>query len=581
MRRLFLMLALSAGCTETGVLNTYPLGTLELKLDSPLYGSFAGDDPIRVKGTAGTGAAVVVVEGRRVLVEDDGTFDVLVPVEGPYRIIDVEASLLDGVQSERIPVFNGFDPSETWPGGLSARLTTTGLDGIASLLGAVVDGIFDPAALADILPSDAGGGVQLTVVRVDRLPTSVTIEPEGGALTAAIRVVDLELELLVEAEVVGFPIEVPVVVTVPEIEVALAIHSGVGENGEILFSFGEPNITFEPLDFAIGGVGLGFLVDLLDNAIDLETLLDEQIGNLLGDLGEFSLGQGLDFETDLLGTSLAIRLTEITTDELGVGIGLGVGLGEPAPDGPSPVPPPPGDFDPGVDLSIAVHEGILQPLLQSDLLDLLEQDFRLEGLLAGLLGNLITNLPGGDQAPDAEGWCLGLTPGDAKVARFTEGNDPLLAIYLPDAVLDFGRIETIGGECVSWLETSLALEVGLGVTEGTVLGISIAAPEGKVLHYGAVGIDEEELIERIGGLLSGLLDLVGGFAEIDLADILGGGNTVGDGAGLPGDGGGLIPGLDLANLQIEVRGAKPILDAQGKPQPGLFEVGVQLFGDPE
>jgi hypothetical protein len=564
--RPLVLLTLLAGCTETGVLRTYPLAEFDYALELPTYGSFAGDGPIRVKGQTGTPDATLLVEGQRIPIAEDGTFDVLIPIEGPYRIVDIEASYLDERVEDRIPVFNGFDPRETWPGGLSLRLTDVGLDNLGDLLGALVDELL-VGGLTDLVPPPADEGFQFELLSVTAAPTDVRMEPgpEGVAVTLAMR--DIVVDMEVRGEVLGFDVEVPITLTLPVLDIGVAAFAGVGEDGQIALSFGEPDIAFDPPGLAFGAVGFDWLTDLIFDQIDIDTLLDEQVAGLLDGAQELTLGEGLDFETDLFGLSLALGLAEVRTDELGVGIGFAVGLDEPAPDG-VPVDIPDGDYAEPVDLSVAVHEGILQPLLDSELLDLLEQDISLPNPFGAILGGLVSGLPGGSQAPQSAGWCIGLTPGDAKLARFVEGNDPLMAIYLPDAIVDIGRIPEPGASCQSWLTASLALEVGFAVSGGTQLGFDISAPEGKVLFYGATDVPEDEVIEALGGTLGNLLDLLGGFANIDLADILG------EGGGDAGEGG-LIPGLD--GLSLEVRGAQPILDEAGEPIPGLHEIGIQLF----
>ena len=114
---------------------------------------------------------------------------------------------------------------------------------------------------------------------------------------------------------------------------------------------------------------------------------------------------------------------------------------------------------------------------------------------------------------------------------------------------------------------SLALEVGLELEGGTSLSFGIDAPQGKVLSYGATGVESDEVVARLGGVLTSLLDLVGGFAQFDLADVLGGG--LGDLGGLGGLGG--------DGLSFEIRGSRQMYDENGEPIEGLFELGVGLF----
>ena len=50
-------------------------------------------------------------------------------------------------------------------------------------------------------------------------------------------------------------------------------------------------------------------------------------------------------------------------------------------------------------------------------------------------------LPGGDDAPDGDGWCLSLNPSDAVVVRFQEGLEPLAYLYVPDLQVQIGIMD--------------------------------------------------------------------------------------------------------------------------------------------
>lgn len=569
MRWLPLVIVASA-CSESGTIHKYPIPDLDFVLDRPTYGEFVGDGPILVKGHVGHPMAEVVVEGQVVEVAEDGTFSVSLPIEGPYALVDVSASFFKQAAEARVPVFRGLDPLETWPGGFAARLTPTGLDGVELLVEGLVEGLLSEETLLAAVPPIAIDTWAFTITGVSRDPISVALTPGADGLDALLTVTNLRFDAEVTGDIFGFPIEVPLAVRLDNVDVGAAVVAGLGAAGDITITLGEPVVDLAEPEFEIFDLDFGWLTDILRGAIDLGAIIDGAIDPLFQGIEPFSLGEALALETDLLGTTIDVRISEVVTDADGIGLGLGIGLGEPAPEGGVPVPWPKGDFEEPADLALAVHEGVLQLLLESDLLDLLEQDIQIPGLFGELLGNTIRTLPGGQQAPTSTGgWCVSLEPGEAKVARFQDGTEPLLEIYLPDATVVMGYIPTGGTGCTDWLVASLALEVGFEVSEGTKLSFGIEAPEGKVLAYGATGADEAEVIARLGGVLSSLLDLVGGFAEIDLADLLGGGTT-----------GGTDPlGLGLEGLALEIRGSRPMLDAGGQPIPGLYELGIDLFAD--
>ena len=163
------------------------------------------------------------------------------------------------------------------------------------------------------------------------------------------------------------------------------------------------------------------------------------------------------------------------------------------------------------------------------LLTLLNQNLDLSGSFGDILGAGIETLPGGDDAPNGDGWCLTLDPGTATVVRMQEGIEPLVALYIPDLQVNVGIKD--GDDCEDWLVASMATEVGLKVKEGSKLGIDLSIPEGAILYYGADDYTEAEVVEGLAGYLEGIIGLVGGLAEIDLAELLGGGAT--DERGLP------------------------------------------------
>ena len=99
-----------------------PLGDLSLEIDSPTYGQFMGNAPLTVAGRVSDPMALVRVEGERVDVGADGYFEHTLSVLGPYRNVDVFASRTNDLVRERIPVFAGENPIDSWPSAMTARM---------------------------------------------------------------------------------------------------------------------------------------------------------------------------------------------------------------------------------------------------------------------------------------------------------------------------------------------------------------------------------------------------------------------------------------------------------------------------
>lgn len=567
---LVLSLVAASGCNEVGVLHTVPIPPLDFQLDSPVYGQFAGEGAMRVAGSVGTTDALVIVEGQAVDIQPDGTFEVFVPYEFAWRNIDIEAMAYEEHEVYRIPTFAGFDPQESWPGAVTLRLTESGLAGAGRLLGGLIDDLLG-TGIGGAIPPIQTDGFTLDLQSFSADPSQVTLVPEGDELEVQIKVTGVRLQFNATVDL-GFitPFDVPLTISLDEASVGLAVGLSVDEGGSPGLALGEPEVDLSLPRFAFGAADLGWLSDLLANTIDLGDLISDAIGQGLGADGPLSLGGPLAFEQDLLGQSISLRLDDLRTDSRGVGLKLGLGLGQPIPDDLGNIPFPAGDGDPPPDLAAGLHDGLLSALLQSELLDLLEQDIQLPGLPGQFLGNIVTQLPGGAQAPENNGWCLNLEPGQARLARFgrAEGAS-LVNIYLPDATLTFGYLPpgaTTG--CETWLSAGLALQVGLGI-DGTGLDLNLSAPEGILKFYGAQGYESEEqqqrIVDQLARQLSGLLGLLGGLGGnlLDLDDLLG---------GLGGD----ALGLDGLNLQILQ--AVPALDASGEPIEGMSELGIGLFG---
>ncbi|MFM2163494.1 MAG: Glucodextranase, domain [Pseudomonadota bacterium] len=564
MRAPVLAVVMLVACQTGGTLDTYEIPTLTLEITSPTRGQFVGQGDVLVTGRVSAAETVLFVEGERVRADDDGSFSVAVPVDHAYRFIDVTADLYGQHEEARILVWDGTDPRLSWTNGLTVKLTESGLSGLATVLGATLDAALAPDAIAAAFPPIDLGGTTLALTEVTRDPIAVDLVPSSAGITASIGITNLVFVLETSGDVFGVPFSIPATLTFPTIAVDLPVVPSVDPTGALALAFGDPVIGFDPPEVAIGALGFGWLADLIAGAVDLGQLLTDLLAGTLSDLQDLTLGAPLDLEFDLLGTTLALKTNGLVTDASGVALSLGVGLDEPAPSTAGETPYPTGDFADGpADVSVAVHEALLQVLLDSDLLALLDLDLQ----LPGFVGNIVKTLPGGDQAPDAYGWCIGLDPGDLKLARFTSG-EALVAIYLPEAELRFGTFEQGESTCTDWLVASLALEVGVEVTEGTSVNLAIAAPEGKLLAYGANVDDEEAVVAQLGTTLSGLLGLLGGVTSFDLADLLGAGDLL---AGL---------GLPDGTVDLAIRSAQPMTDAAGLPVDGLWEVGLQLFGAP-
>lgn len=561
MRWIVVTAALSAGCAG-GTLSPEPgpppvdPPPLALDVTAPVYGSFSGDAAVRVEGSVNDPSAWVFVEGRRANVGPDGRFSVeLEPIAGDFRVIDVEAARPGTHLRERRPVFSGEDPLASWPGAVSLRLTPLALEHVAELLQVEVEALDLPGMLGGLIPAIDLGGFAFTPTGATARPPTVALTSSPAGLDLSVGFQRMEWAFTLDSSLTG---TVPVVLGLDSVELGVAATLGLDGAGGLAIGVGDTTVALGDPVLEFGGLDPNALESLAGGltsgiAVALEGALD--LGTLL--LGNLSL-PALAFDTELLGMPLSLALSGVGTDADGVGATLAVDLGVPAPG--TPAVPSLDEAGPRADLAVALHEGLLQGLLDSDLLSLLDLDLELPGLLAEIVALPLAGLPGGEQLPaDRTAICLALGPGDARLARLGDSVTDLGTLLLPDVGLSIG-VSSPGLTCVPWLDASLALEVGLQM-DGTAVTPRIEIVDGAVLSYAATGeFDEDLIVGGLGALIDASLSLLGGSLTFDLSELLAGGT------------GGLAVG-DLAPRLLDLA---PVEGPDG-PLPGLRVLSLSLW----
>lgn len=494
---------------------------LALEVTAPGAGVFTGDAPVVVEGAVSDPTAWVFVEGRRANVGPDGGFRVeLPPVVGRFRIVDVEAARPDTHLRERRPVFSGEDPLTAWPGAVTLRATPLALEHVAEVLQVEVVALDLPGLLGGLVPEIDLGGFAFTPTGASARPPVLTLDSSPAGLDLAVAYDRMVWDFLLDSSLTG---PVPVTLGLDRVEFGVLATLGLDGAGglavglsDTTVALGDPVLEIGGLDPALleslaGGLTAG-LATAVEGALDLGALL----------LGGLSLPV-LSLDTELLGMPLSLSLSGVGTDDDGVGATLAIDLGLAAP--VAARVPELAQIDPRADLGIALHEGLLQGLLQSDLLSLLALDLQLPGLLAEIVALPLAGLPGGEQLPaDRTAICLGLDPGAHRLARFGEDLGDLGTLVLPDVALSIG-VSSPGLTCAPWLDASLALEVALRL-DGTAVTPVLEVVDGAVLAYAADGDFEEDLIVGgLGALVDSSLSLLGGSLTFDLSDLLASGET--------------------------------------------------------
>jgi hypothetical protein len=498
-----------------------PLG---LTVTEPLPGAFVGERAI-VAGTVTDPGALVWIEGYRVNVGTDGSFRVEVPLEDEFRILDVETAraVASGDPEhlrERVVVFAGADPRETWTGGIGLRVTPVALDHVAELLAEEIDALDLVAQIDAMLPEWGVGGVTFLPQGVSAQPATATLTPGPEGLALLVHIEQLSLRYDIVTDTLG---TLPLELGFDELALGATVTLGLDADGALAvgltgteLQLGTPVLEVAGLDPDILEDWLGSLLQGLSDL--LGGLLDAALATLLGDLS-LPLPE-IELPEDLLGFPLVLQLGAVSTDDDGVAAALTVDVGLP-PAVPLAVPTL-AEAGPGADLALAVHEGLLQGLLSSDLLTLLDLDLELPGFLGEAVALPLGALPGGEQLPtDRTGMCLALAPSELGLARLQDDLSPLATILMPDVRVTVGVSSGLA-RCVPWLEASLAVRVALEA-DGTTIGTAFEVVDGAVLSYAAEGeFSEDELVGGLGGLVDVATSLLGGSLAFDLADLLGG-----------------------------------------------------------
>lgn len=547
----------------------YGLSTLalELELTSPEYGAFLGEEAAIVTGTVSPASARIFVDGAEIQMGDGGTFTASLPMDGlDYRMIEVEATLGGQYARQRVPVFSGHNPVESWPGAATARLTTAGFDRLGESLGAVVDNFGWDTAILEAIPSLDTDYVDIYATEVAHEPTVVTLTPGDDGIAAQVVLEDVSLNAEINA--LDGLIVVPLSVGFEEIVVDAMVQIEMDSDGLLTLVIESATIDIGKADFEFGALD-GWLLELVADLVIsfVEPLGDGLLEWLLADYGTMELGGPLAFETDLLGTSLAAEVNDLYTDVEGLGAGVGIGINEPVPEGALSIPTP--GLDDGADgahATMAVHEGLFQLLLSDAFLSLLAE-FDLSGTYGDLLGNMIAALPGGGTAPTS-GWCIDLDPGAAYVVRMKESVLPVAQLHMPDFRLNAGS----GATCEPWIQASLEVTMNIGFADGTALDLDVEVPDGAVLYYAAEegSWEEDEVVAGLGGMMGTLIGLAGSFIDLDLGTLL---------EGLGGGGEGDITSVLFADLDPKVVDSRKLYNADGSWTEGLYVLSLQLWGE--
>ena len=543
---------------------------LDLEVASPTYGDFLGDENAVVSGTVSPTDAQLEIAGEPVQVGSDGAFRVSLPMDGlDYRMIDVQASVDSQFQRVRLPVFSGHDPADTWPSAATARLTTAGLDHLGKPIGAMVDATGWETAVIGAIPSLHNTYVDVFATGLTHDPTVAYLIPSESGIDTQLVIANVTLGLEINAFRGWFVL--PVNVGFDQVTMDLTLQPHIDTDGMLSLVTRNATIDMGTAQFDIGGLS-GPVLDLMANAITsfIQPLGDLLLGTVLDNYGTIALGGPLAFRTNMMGTPVAASVNDLFTDTQGLGVGLGIGIDAPAPTA-IPSIPTPGEADglDGAQASVAVHEGALQRVLNDSLVSMLG-NMDMGGIIGNIVGTGIEALPGGDQAPSGDGWCIDFDPGTATVVRMKESTAPLAQLHMPDFRVKAGVQN--GAECTDWIDASLEVTIDVGLTDGSKVKLGVEVPGGALLSYGADPgtYTEDEVVAGLGADVGTLIQLAGGFLNLDLGSLLGGMGTANPTNPLS---------AVLGDVQPKVIDSRKLYNDDGTWTEGLYALSLQLWAD--
>jgi hypothetical protein len=496
---------------------------LSLALTSPTYGAFLGEDGISVAGVVTPANAFVQVNGTTVYPDEAGVFVTVLPFDDRAVVVDVVAIAYDDRVREIVPVFDGTDPRLSDPGAIGGLLTPTGLDALEPTVADLVDSLGWQDLIFSALPTIDTDYVDLTPVSVTSTGTTADLTPEDGAIALSVTLHDVTI-LTDVAILDSFSFELGISLG----EVGLGAHATpwIDDDGMLGLTLADAIVEMGDVGLSVEGWDIPeFITDLLfDPVADLVASLGEGLGDLLLDqVGDLPLGGPFAFDLDLLGTRLSAKLITLDTTPEGVGLGATIGYGEDAADTMPDVATLGATTPSGLayQLGAAVHEGMFNVLLDETLAGFLDIDLKLEGEYGELLGSGIAALDGGDEIPnDANGYCIALQVGDARVIRMVPGaGAPLARAYLPDLQVKIDTV--IDGNCEDWLEATVFAVIDLNL-DGTEVNADLDVNQVFLTAYGAESYDQAAVEDQLGAVVASLAGLLGGQLSFDLGDALGG-----------------------------------------------------------
>ena len=149
---------------------------------------------------------------------------------GPYSVVDVLARWNGEEQRVRLPVFAGDNPADTRPGAFALRLTSAGVSQLGRM---VEEGIEDglDGAFEDASFPLGDGGLELAIDSFDVGAFSFDLGAEEEGLVLSLQLMDLSLGFSTDFSLGDRNFDVPGLIALPEVDLALTLDLRVARIG--------------------------------------------------------------------------------------------------------------------------------------------------------------------------------------------------------------------------------------------------------------------------------------------------------------------------------------------------------------
>ena len=189
----------------------------------------------------------------------------------------------------------------------------------------------DGLAVSNQLPTIDNGTWGLTPIGILQDPTEVALSPvrAGIGVDFMLNNVGLEYEFWYNDPNFGSG-TIPMLIQIEQIGIGATADPILESDGTLTLSLYDADLTMQNPEFVFNGNNASVLEWILQNGSQwiLEPIAENLLEQLLTQIGTLELGGPLEFETDLMGSTLAVGLDELYGDRDGIALEMSLSVGE-------------------------------------------------------------------------------------------------------------------------------------------------------------------------------------------------------------------------------------------------------------